>query len=90
MPNERGRVRLLSRFEEIGDRDVEVTEDMWAEVLPELVHVEVVLNKDEYGAGGIASGRATAGVPVIVEELVPQRATYPGQSNTIPLLRRGD
>lgn len=78
MPNEPRRVRLLSRFEEVGDRDVEVTEDMWAEVLPELVHVEVVLDKDDCG---IVSGR---GEDVRAREMVAQRTAYPGESPERP------
>ncbi|KAF8597623.1 hypothetical protein BDV93DRAFT_527297 [Ceratobasidium sp. AG-I] len=84
MPNERGRVRLVSRFEEIGNRDVEVTPDMWAEVLPELVHVEVVLNKDQRGEEGIASGRVDlmraagfAAIPAVPREMVAQPVILP-------------
>lgn len=84
MSNEPRRVRLLSRFEEVGDMDVEVTEDMWAEILPELAHVEVVLDKDDCGEGIIPGRgddlRAVGGVPPRSREMVAQRTTYPGES----------
>lgn len=92
LQNERRRVRLVSQFAEVGDMKVEVTEDMWAEVLPELAHVEVVLDKEEVGGGGIWAGRGdgmrVVGGLAAPGETVPQRTTYPSKSFSLAALVR--
>jgi hypothetical protein len=37
------RIRLISTFEEFGDTPIQITEDIWADLLPELLKVDIIV-----------------------------------------------
>jgi hypothetical protein len=56
----------LTRFHEFGDQSVEINDELWAEVLPVLMNVDVAIRKDEQQAepAGIATPAPIADIGI--------------------------
>jgi hypothetical protein len=46
------RILLLARFSEFGDHPVEISDELWAEILPALMNVDVAIGEDVQQASG--------------------------------------
>jgi hypothetical protein len=58
------RIRLSARFHEFGDRLIEINDELWAEVLPVLMDIDVSIGDSEDMQEGIGAASTPVVVPI--------------------------